>query len=135
MKLRRSDLPLVALTALLLGAVRILLVVLPFAQVQSLLNRLLTRSRAQVPAARVAWAVQALSRRAPGPTTCLAQALVAHALLRRFGHPSVLRIGVRDPRLSRQLSAHAWVECDGRVVIGALPDLGDYAALKPAERA
>jgi hypothetical protein len=63
-------------------------------------------------------------------TTCLAEALVVEAMLRRHGHAPILKIGVKHPQSSeRSLEAHAWVECDGVVVVGKVPEIGDYAAL------
>ena len=53
-------------------------------------------------------------------------------LLRRHGHVSDLKIGVRLGDRTRPdipLDAHAWVECDGRIVIGAVADLDEYAVL------
>src|SRR5439155_9442688 len=41
--------------------------------------------------AKVAWAIAALSRRLPGPMTCLVQALAADTLLRRYGYAPDLR--------------------------------------------
>ena len=80
---------------------------------------------------RVAWAVAAVARRVPG-TTCLAESLVAHTLLRRRGFSPVLHIGVRaHAGAAVPLDAHAWVECEGRVVAGDVDDLGEYARLRP----
>jgi hypothetical protein len=80
---------------------------------------------------RVAWAVKAVSHRWPG-TTCLAEALVVEAMLRRHGHAPVLKIGVKHPQAlerKRSLEAHAWVECEGVVVMGEAPEMADYAVL------
>jgi len=55
----------------------------------------------------------------PG-ATCLPQALAAEALLKRGGLPADLRIGVMKGA-SGKLLAHAWVESDGRIVVGDLP--------------
>ena len=80
--------------------------------------------------AKVAWAIAALSRRLPGPMTCLVQALAADTLLRRYGYAPDLRIGVRDQRDdSKPLEAHAWIECDGTVIVGKLDDLQRFAVL------
>lgn len=78
---------------------------------------------------RLSWAVTAAARRLRG-TTCLVQALVVHTMLRCRGEEPQLRFGVkaRDPDQDR-LGAHAWVECGGVVVIGALDDLGHYRVL------
>jgi Transglutaminase-like superfamily len=65
---------------------------------------------------RVAWAVEAASRRLPG-TTCLPRAIVTYILLGRLGQTSELRLGAAlKPQGS--FEAHAWVEVSGRVVIG-----------------
>jgi hypothetical protein len=79
--------------------------------------------------ARIVWALQALSRRLPGKNTCLVQALAAQAMLRRRGYASELRIGVSGRGPTGAIKAHAWVECDGRVVLGQLEDLNSYAVL------
>lgn len=65
---------------------------------------------------QVAWAVEAASRRIPG-TTCLPRAMAAHLLLGQRGQPSGLRLGVAR-KSDGALEAHAWVEVQGRVVIG-----------------
>jgi hypothetical protein len=46
-----------------------------------------------------------------GPATCLTRSLLLRWLLRRYGTPSDLRIGVRFEE--GVLVAHAWVEKDG----------------------
>jgi Transglutaminase-like superfamily len=65
---------------------------------------------------RIAWAVSVTSRYVPA-ATCLTQALATKFLLVRCGHPSRVRIGVGRGD-SGKFQAHAWVESDGRVVIG-----------------
>ena len=60
--------------------------------------------------------------------TCLTQALVADAILRRFGYAPELKIGVGRGDANR-FQAHAWVELDGHVVIGNLPTLAEYTPL------
>jgi hypothetical protein len=85
----------------------------------------------------VTWAVEAASRRIP-QATCLTQAIAAQLLLRRHGFQSRLCLGVaRD--VGGGFRAHAWLERNGRVVMGAngvrdftrLPDLAD-AKSRPA---
>ena len=115
--------------AALLLAARLGLSLIGFQSLRAALQRRSpSRNR---PRDRVVWAVNAVARRVPA-TRCLAQALVMHALLHRHGHASTLKIGVRlvDRALHDvPLDAHAWVECDGRVVIGAVADLDEYAVL------
>ena len=81
-----------------------------------------------VAAVRVGAATRAAARRLPG-TTCLVEALAAEAMLRRRGVASTLHIGVRAPVLATPLDAHAWLECDGVVVVGDSADLAHYRVL------
>jgi hypothetical protein len=79
--------------------------------------------------ARIGWAVRAVSRRMPR-STCLVEALAVQLLLAHHGHRSDLRVGVARG-VDRRFMAHAWVEVDGGIVVGAgtgmsytpLPDL------------
>ena len=106
---------------LLVWIVRVSLWLLPFRVIRQLLARLARESvrvqvEGRVPIDRIVWAVRLASRYAPA-ATCLTQALVARVLLGRSGHPAALRIGVARSETG-QLQAHAWVESNGRVVIG-----------------
>ena len=75
-------------------------------------------------AERIGWAVRVAARRVPFAHNCLTQALTACFLLRRDGHRAALRVGVtRDART--RFTAHAWVENDGTVIVGA-PEHRDY---------
>ncbi len=74
----------------------------------------------------IVWAVTVASRYVP-KATCFTQALAVHALLQRGGHPTQIHIGVAKSDES-QVEAHAWVECQGRVVVGG-SDTARYAPL------
>lgn len=74
----------------------------------------------------IAHAVRAVSRRSGG--TCLADALVAYTMLNRRRRAPRLRIGVRRDA-NQSIEGHAWVECDGAIVIGDVPELARYARL------
>jgi hypothetical protein len=171
-----SDRRLVIEAALLLGAARLGLWLLPFRVVSRLLDKV---QRAHVgvaaPARRIAWAIDAAARYIPA-ATCLPRALAARALLARHGHAAQLRIGVarvpvsqsaesrrggeearrRDDESagfasschlvilssghrvitsSNALAAHAWVECDGAILIGGLADLARYTPLSTHKEA
>ena len=65
---------------------------------------------------KVAHAIDATGKYLPGKN-CLIRALVGEVLLRREGYPAMLKIGVAKEE-KRDLRAHAWVELEGRVVIG-----------------
>lgn len=77
---------------------------------------------------RIARAVRTARRRLPAAPACLGTAVVARAMLAAHGHPSDLRIGVARPG-SGELEAHAWVERDGRVLVGDVPDLARFRPL------
>jgi hypothetical protein len=83
----------------------------------------------------VVWAVERAGRRIPGPTTCLTRALTVQALLALHGHPSRLHIGVaQGPETG--LEAHAWIECDGRIVVGgSRSEIGQFTPLAAFETA
>ncbi len=114
--------------ALLLLFVRIGLRATSYARLRAWLERMaVVMSRPRSPGADVTWAVGAAGRRITG-TTCLAEALAVYTMLRRRGHEPLLRIGVRQGDRSL-LEAHAWVECDGHVVMGEVPQIDGYAIL------
>jgi hypothetical protein len=113
----------------LVAGVRAALSLLPFRVTRRLVTRLAGRrpSASCRPADQLRWAVQAAARRIPG-ATCLTQALALHILLRRHGHNACLQIGVA-PAAGRPFRAHAWIECDNRILLGALPDLHSFSPL------
>jgi len=77
---------------------------------------------------RIAWCVDVAGKYLPDGRNCLVQALSMHALMERRGRPSRLRIGVTKG-YDGELKAHAWVESDGKIVIGGTePDLERFVA-------
>jgi hypothetical protein len=120
--------------ALLLGAIRLGLWLLPFQVLRRLLARI-TEATTQLQNAdetsldRVVWAVAVGSRYIPG-VKCLARALATQVLLSQRSYPTCLRIGVAKDK-GGKLEAHAWVESQGRIVIGDLGDLSRYTPLPP----
>lgn len=119
---------------LLVGVVRIALQLLPFELVR---RWLANRSRVTINAKfgvtdRLLWAVQVASRHILGDKPCLTQALVAQMLLGQHGMVTDLHIGVAKNHLD-ELQAHAWLEYDGKVIIGDLRDLSRYKSLPPLQ--
>lgn len=121
-------------SAFLLAMIRLGLLVFRFQTLRCLLARM-----TQVPVKsmvdrfsidKVVWAVGVASRYVPA--TCLTQALAAQILLNRRGYSARLCIGVAKNK-ETQLEAHAWVESQGRVVIGGLAELSRYTPLLPLE--
>ncbi len=78
---------------------------------------------------RVASSVRRASRYVPA-ATCLTQALATQILLARRGQVSNLRIGVSKGQ-EGELKAHAWVESEGKIVMGNRSNLLGYAVLSP----
>lgn len=133
-----ADRWLVAEAAVLLVVVRLAIAGVPFSILRRALDRavrLFGRHAAGTSVSsvtRLAWAVAAVAPRLPFRSTCLVEALAIDAMLRRRGHASEIRIGVRPPS-GGALAGHAWVEHDGIVVFGALQELADYAVLSAPE--
>jgi hypothetical protein len=89
----------------------------------------LTRATARPTPDEIAWAVTAVSRRVPR-ASCLTQALAAQRLLAQDGYASRLQIGVaRNP--AGTFEAHAWLECEGRIVIGEIEGLTRFTPMAP----
>lgn len=83
------------------------------------------------PVPTLVWAVRASSRFVP-LATCLTQALALQWLLSRSGHTSRIHLGARRDA-SGKFEAHAWVECEDRVVMGGAK-AEDYVPLTAWER-
>ena len=118
-RLRTPDRAVLTRTVLTLAAARLATGVLPFAVGRRLLVGEQRSSTPTVTRDQVRWAMSRAQRVVPG-ATCLPQALAAEALLKRGGLPADLRIGVMKDA-SGKLLAHAWVESEGRIVVGDLP--------------
>jgi hypothetical protein len=121
-----SDWMRLAEAALLYAFVAAALRTVAYARLQRWLEHFTRVRRTRSSVSDVTTAISAVGRRIGG-TTCLTEAAVAYTMLRRHGHDPRLRIGVR--RGDSALDAHAWVECDGTVVMGELPEMTGYAML------
>ena len=99
------------------GAARAALWILPVETARKVVAR--TASGASSDSVKqVVWAVGVASRCVPR-ATCLTQAIAAQSLLANSGFPSQVEIGVaRDKNELRSFQAHAWVVCQGQVVLG-----------------
>lgn len=92
----------------------------------------LCRERRPVSPERAAAAVDRLGSVLLGSDQCLAKALALRSLLARRGMATTLHIGTRADGPGWR--AHAWLEYDGSVLIGRLPDLHEYSRFVPAAR-
>lgn len=136
-RLRTSEQWLLIKAALLLEAFKLSIHLLPFRVLRSLADgaeRIPVRVRHadQFSAESIGWVVETMSRHMPGEKTCLTQALTTQVLLSRRGHPALLHIGVVKKELG-EFQAHAWVECEGKIVIGG-HELERYTLLTTLEK-
>ena len=140
LNLPEGDRGLLVRAAMLLAVTGVGLHVLPFRSLQRLLLRsgsFSGRLRSVVAAPsdqgasltdRVAWAVSVASVYVPGARSCLPQALATQSLLERRGVPARLRLGLAKSD-NGTIEGHAWVESEGRVVIGGT-DVHRYTAIE-----
>lgn len=113
-----ADRRLLARAWLLELAIRLGLWLLPFRQVRRRIAAVHPRPDADPRSdtdQRIAWAVTSAARYLPA-ATCLTQALAAKVLLTVAGREARLTIGVEKD--GTRLRAHAWVEGNGRVIVG-----------------
>lgn len=59
--------------------------------------------------------------------SCLTQALAAKEVLKGYGQSSTVRIGVAPKDLT--IEAHAWLEVEGRIVLGRLAHHTHFSAM------
>lgn len=117
-------------------AVRLALWILPLKTALRLTCRL--RDRRGAPPAHppgvheITQAVRRAGRAVP-KANCLPQALAGQILLGRAGHESEMRIGVRLDA-ARGVEAHAWLEHQGEVVLGELPDMARFSPMPSLDR-
>ena len=119
--LSMTDRGLLGRTTVLLWGIRLGLWLLPFQNMRRILARVahpISRiyKADQSSPDRIAWAIAVASGYVP-KATCLCQAFAVKVLLERQGIPACLYIGVARGE-ERRLEAHAWVESQGKVVIG-----------------
>lgn len=122
--------------SLLLCMVKLGLVSFPFEALRRVLRRLVKLPTSSLKpdgrsAEQVVWAVETSGNLLPRARTCLTKALTVQVLLHRRGLPARLHIGaVRGD--DGQFLAHAWVESEGRVIIGGY-ELDRYTRLVTLE--
>jgi len=115
-RLPRADKSLLLRALLVVSVTRLGLWLLPIGALRRIALRTGKKTRVAPHLTRLVWAVTVVSRYVP-VATCLTQALALHWLLMLSGHASRVYLGARKDREGK-FEAHAWVECEGRVVIG-----------------
>ncbi len=71
--------------------------------------------------------VSVAAHHGPYRANCLRQALVAWALLQQHGFPTELKVGVKKDL--EGFAAHAWVESNGRIILGGEDSVRLYYSL------
>ena len=80
------------------------------------------------PVSSLVWAVERSSALPLGQMKCLGRALVTQTLMLLSGHTSKVCFGVaKEPH--NQIEAHAWVEYQGRIIIGQLNNMSRFYPL------
>jgi hypothetical protein len=121
----------------LLAAIRIALALVPLRALRDALAwRWRKGSVVPRPAAptlqQITWAIQCAARLVPG-VTCLVQGLAALRLGISAGYPVTMNIGTTK-EVNGALKAHAWVEYQGQVILGAAEGINYTPLLVWAER-
>ena len=118
-------------TALWLLAVKVGLYLLPFERLRGWLAHFDEPVGKQADMEEMRVIIRAIERMgqvlAPLRINCLPQALVGAKFLRRKGFDVELKIGVLKNR-GDQLTAHAWLEYNGQVILGDLRNLGQFTS-------
>ena len=125
---------LLANAAILMAGSTLAVRLLPYRWWRRLALRAIDASRAPRTASlsQIIRAVDAAGVLVPGGGNCLVRALAARSLLARYGFESAVKFGVAKDEPSA-LRAHAWLDCEGKTVVGQhgkdrfapLPDAGD----------
>ena len=118
---------------LLLGGIKLGLGLLPFPLLRQLLvsiHRIHPRRNPTATPDQIVAAVNRSSHNMPGGAKCLARAMTTQALLLQHEYACELRIGVAKGKAG-QFEAHAWVENQGQILVGHLPDLSRYTPMSP----
>lgn len=119
----------------LIPAARIVLAAVPFKSILAYMDQIEPTGKVATPSfqAHASWALALVARHLLGDKPCLTQALAMQYLLQRRATPSTLRIGVKRDE-NGGLAAHAWIECENRVVIGGADSPSKYALLQSPEQ-
>ena len=111
-------------TLLLLTMLRILLQFLPYKQVSDLINKLNFKSNNEIPLAVVRQAILSVSKHVSFARNCFIKAIAGNILLKKYGHSTTMHIGAFKEE--DKLKAHAWLEINGKVILGRTEDLNSY---------
>ena len=111
-----TDRRLLVRAAMVVTAFRVALWVCPFRVLRRFFANRKPAASSGFPKKKLVWAVEATAKRIPR-ATCLTQAMALQYLLLRSGYTCTVQIGVTHDE-ARKFQAHAWVESDGKILIG-----------------
>ena len=81
----------------------------------------------------ISWAIKRTGENLIGEYTCLPVALAGQLQLNLHGIPARTRLGVQKT-MNGEIKAHAWVECNGKIVIGGSEqEIEHYTVLSDLE--
>ena len=80
------------------------------------------------PVSTIVWAVERSDSLPLGQMKCLGRALVTQTLMVLFGYKSNVCFGVAREN-DNQIEAHAWVEYQGKIIIGQLQNMSRFYPL------
>ncbi|MEH2349203.1 MAG: lasso peptide biosynthesis B2 protein [Nostoc sp.] len=120
-------------TFIVLTLVRLSLWLLSFKTLQQLLSSISNakpkcQEKDHISIDKIIWAVEVSCYYMPGGAKCLARALTCQVFMSRHGYTSNLCIGVAKGEAG-ELKAHAWLENQGKVVIGDVANLSNFSQL------
>lgn len=118
----------------MLSLLRLALAVLPYRKVRQVMAASVARypERSMQLIAyetEMVWAIERVGRYLVGKKPCLPQALALQWFLRRKGIVTRLHIGVKKDG-EQGIAAHAWLEKNGRVLIGGSESPQDFERLQ-----
>lgn len=113
--------------------IKLALLVMPFRSVRAIINnrsaRLPIYPKTRFSAEKIGWAVAAVNRGLHFKQgDCLPLAMAAESMLARYGYRAEMKIGAARNEEGAFI-AHAWVESEGRVIIGNF-ELDKYTTLE-----
>ena len=113
---KRRNTTLAVKSLVVLCLMRLALCFLSYARIRSFFPAAQGRQQSHYYARQVARHIEHLGRFVPA-ASCLTQALALQYILAHSGHRSSIGIGVRETEPGNY-AAHAWVRCNGFVVLG-----------------
>lgn len=114
-----------------LAVMRLALTVRGYAAIKAWMPQGRAATEAHFYARQLARRIERLAQAVPG-ASCLTQALALQWLMARSGYACELLVGVRRDETGR-FAAHAWVACNGRIVLGAATtNLAEFTRMEGA---